>query len=185
MIRHMKTCAVARVCRLCKTPFVAAARKAFYCSVECRFWAKVDKRGPDECWPWIGSLKSNGYGQFSLEDGQRVPASRLSLAMHLGRNLERNQHACHRCDNPPCVNPAHLFLGGARANHLDCIAKGRTAKSYNRGTSNPKAKLTEDQVRYIRRLAGAGSYKEIAQQAGVPKSVAYKVITGRAWAHVT
>jgi hypothetical protein len=92
-------------------------------TTEERFWAKVDRRGPDECWPWVGSRQQDGYGQ--LWNG-----SRLEIATHIalrldGRPLEPGQYALHRCDNPPCVNPGHLIAGDARTNSHDMLAKGR------------------------------------------------------------
>lgn len=185
LVSHKGGCAIPRECRLCGAGFIAVARKAFYCTLECRFWSKVDKRGPNECWPWMGYRKYLGYGQFSLADGCRVLASRISLGFHMGRELNSAEHALHRCDNPPCVNPAHLFVGDARANHLDCLSKGRFPDSYNRGSSNPHAKLTEAGVREIRRLAGTETYEEIGRCMGVSKHAVANILSGRVWSHVT
>lgn len=184
LIQSKGSVAVPRNCRRCSKPFVAFARKAHFCSDECRFWGKVDKRGPDECWPWIGYRRRDGYGQFSLSDGGRTVASRVSLELHLGRSLETSEHVCHHCDNPPCCNPAHLFLGDPTANRLDCLAKGRSPDSYNKGRSNPNATLTEEGVREIRRLKGSGTYEEIGRKVGASKDAVGKVLTGKTWAHV-
>lgn len=73
---------------------------------EARFWAKVDKHGPDECWPWTGSTDGR-YGQFWL-NGKRVKANRLSLAMH-SQEQSANWRACHTCDNP--IRAAHQGAG--------------------------------------------------------------------------
>lgn len=91
--------------------------------VKARFWAKVDKRGPDDCWHWLGS-NDGSYGQFWLF-GKRVRATRLSLAMATGEPIDNPKLACHTCDNPPCVNPAHLWWGTMSDNIKDAIAKGR------------------------------------------------------------
>lgn len=89
---------------------------------EARFWSKVDKRGPDECWPWIGGGNKLGYGIFAYrENGETKspPAGRWLLGYLRGRPLERSEEACHRCDNPPCVNPAHLYIGTHKQNMRD------------------------------------------------------------------
>lgn len=85
-----------------------------------RFWPKVDKRGPDECWPWTGKQNTQGYGRMG-----RVIATHAALAL-VGSSRPSLAHgACHTCDNPWCVNPAHLWWGTQAENTEDCIRKGR------------------------------------------------------------
>lgn len=91
------------------------------------FWAKVKKGKPDECWEWCGSRSDKGYGVFCTK-GEHYIASRVSLQLSLGTPLPLNMQACHKCDNPPCVNPAHLFLGTNDDNIADMVAKGRHAR---------------------------------------------------------
>lgn len=89
---------------------------------ETRYWSKVDKRGPNECWPWIGGRSRLGYGIFSFrEDGEdwQQPAGRWLLGYLRGTPLEQGEEACHHCDNPPCVNPAHLYVGSHADNMRD------------------------------------------------------------------
>lgn len=88
-----------------------------------RFWAKVDRRGPEECWPWIGTIDVYGYGALS-RDGRVVKAHRMALELHSGV-IPDNHSVCHRCDNPPCCNPAHLFAASQAENLLDMYRKGR------------------------------------------------------------
>jgi len=87
-----------------------------------RFWKKVDKSG--DCWLWIsGRDRPGGYGQFSCA-GKQIRAHRYSWELHNG-SIPEGLWVLHRCDNPPCVNPAHLFIGDRKANMDDAAAKGR------------------------------------------------------------
>lgn len=94
-------------------------------TTEQRFWAKVDQRGPDECWPWKLSCDRYGYGAIR-HAGKQTGAHRVAWEMANGR-APGGMCVCHRCDNRRCCNPAHLWLGTHRDNMIDCAAKGRTA----------------------------------------------------------
>lgn len=98
--------------------------------LEKRFWSKVavGDGNPDECWEWQGSRRPNGYGLVSYE-GQAIGAHRLVWLVTTGELPPDDLHSCHTCDNPPCVNPSHLFLGTNWSNHLDAQLKGRAAPS--------------------------------------------------------
>jgi HNH endonuclease len=101
-------------------------------SLEERFWEKVDKRGPDECWEWTGGRFGPGYGALSRDrESGPAPAHRLSYEFAYGP-IHDGLHVLHRCDNPPCVNPAHLWAGTHDDNMADRHAKGRS-----RGPGNP------------------------------------------------
>lgn len=97
-------------------------------SVQARFWTKVEKRGPDDCWPWVGGTNASRRGQFNL-GGTRVYAPRISLLLNGCAPTDPADMACHTCDNPNCVNPAHLWWGSRSANMLDAAKKGRHKES--------------------------------------------------------
>lgn len=93
-----------------------------------RFWSRVDQSGGvDACWPWITGRFTNGYGCFRA-DMRNQRAHRWLLGYLRGKPLGFGEMACHHCDNPPCCNPAHLFVGTAKDNAQDMVAKGRSAQ---------------------------------------------------------
>ena len=114
-----------------------------------RFWSKVNKAGDDECWEWTGGCR-NGYGRFVLRWCQTY-AHRISWELAFGE-IPKGLCALHKCDNPPCVNPKHLFLGTKKDNTDDMIKKGRHVVLYGEETWN--CKLTDAQVVEIRRRYG-------------------------------
>lgn len=130
--------AVDRLCLHCGRSFTAASRAAKYCSRPCadvdlarrrerpvdqRFWAKLNRRGPRECWEWSGCKNENGYGQL-YANGSARGAHRVAWELMRGA-IPDGRSVLHRCDNPACCNPDHLFLGDHTANMRDMVAKGR------------------------------------------------------------
>jgi hypothetical protein len=99
-------------------------RVAHHATLAERFWAKVEKRGPDDCWEWTAVRSRAGYGRFCI-NYQTHPAGRIAWALVHDGYWPDGMLACHTCDNPPCRNPAHIFPGTLRDNQLDAMQKGR------------------------------------------------------------
>lgn len=120
-----------------------------------RFWPKVNKSGgPGACWPYTGYINQEGYGQFSLTSQRAINAHRYAYIITNGP-LEEGMKVCHKCDNPPCCNPAHLFEGTAMDNVQDMINKGRKVKGKpnpNYGESHHNHLLSSEQIDAIRDL---------------------------------
>lgn len=112
---------------------------------DARFWPKVKRS--DECWEWTGGLNNRGYGVFWITGGQRVLAHRYAFVREVGP-ISDGLDLCHRCDNPPCVNPAHLFLGTRSDNMRDMDRKGRRRSP--RGETHPHSTLSDESVAEIR-----------------------------------
>ncbi|NBV95363.1 MAG: hypothetical protein EBR90_01040 [Actinobacteria bacterium] len=142
-----------------------------------KFWAKVDRRNDDECWPWLGAPDKDGYGQiWDGNVGKMKRAHRISAELHYGKS--QGQIVIHSCDNPSCCNPAHLSYGTTLENQKDKVAKNRHAKGENQGHS----KLTEAQVEDIRRRASEG-YRALCAEFKLAPSTVYRIWHGQAWKH--
>lgn len=150
-----------------------------------RFWSHVDKRGPDDCWPWIGA-NVRGYGYFqtgSLSRGTAKTWRAPRVAVSLDGRPPGDAVVMHRCDNPPCCNPAHLELGTHRDNARDKVAKGRSGRSP--GAANGCAKLTDADAAEILRLRRAGvSGRAVAKQFGVSDATVCNIFRGKRWTHL-
>lgn len=156
--------------------------------VVARFEPKVDRSGgPTACWPWRAGRTPKGYGRLKV-DGRQVAAHRLAFIIANGP-IPSGKFVCHACDNPPCCNPAHLWLGSPRDNVRDCMAKGRLNPKGNpfcRGELHHRATLDAKAVRAIRESYAAGgvSMRRLAALHGVSYFCVHSVVTGRTWAHV-
>lgn len=153
-----------------------------------RFNAKVNRAAPGGCWLWTGATSRNGYGK--IWDGKRnVAAHRAAFEMFVGP-IGRDLWVCHSCDNPPCVNPAHLFLGTRRDNVDDMVRKGRWylgGAVRTKGERINLAKLTASAVVEIRSRCGAGLRGEavrLSRKFGVAPNTIRDVVRGRTWKHV-
>lgn len=145
---------------------------------EARFWSSVEKGCPLDCWEWRGWTDKDGYGRFSIR-GRKYGAHRVAFELTYGY---RPPVVMHRCDNPACCNPSHLAGGTQRDNVADRDRKDRQAK----GSRNGRSKLTEEQVRRIKRELRRGEMPqaELARRHGVHNTVIRDIERGKTWGHV-
>lgn len=152
--------------------------------LETKFWSRVDKSGgPDACWLWTGGrFQSGGYGLVSNWPHSPLRANRVSYELHYGP-IPEGLVICHKCDNPPCVNPAHLFAGTHKDNMQDCKAKGRSRITHHSGETHYHTDLTQDQVDEMRELYNVKGLRpfEIASQFGIKYSRCYLILRGYNW----
>lgn len=158
---------------LTKNGFQRGPRFGF--SVEDRFWEKVNKSEVG-CWEWIGvKSKKFGYGVFYVEPTRpTVNAHRFSWELHHGE-IPDSMNVCHKCDNPKCVRPDHLFLGTYLDNNRDMVSKER----------HGRMKFTHEQVERIRALyerhKDVLGHRRIADWFGVSKATISHMLSGRNW----
>ncbi len=147
-----------------------------------RFWAKVDKSGGDDaCWKWIGGKANKGYGAFRM-GGKQMNASRATWLIVYG-HINDGLQVCHHCDNPPCCNPKHLFLGTPKDNSQDMSRKGRFVVPGLRGEQVVTHKLTNEQVHEMRQRYANGemTYRMIVKEYGISQTQVGRIINGEAW----
>lgn len=143
------------------------------------FWRYATAGDPNTCWVWEKAPSGFGYGVVCFRQA-KLPAHRVSYELHHGP-IPDGMLVCHRCDNPACVNPAHLFLGTDADNFADMNAKGRRAH----GERSSSAKLTEQDVIEIREMRKFGLlYKEIAVLYGVDRETIGSIVRMDTWKHV-
>lgn len=147
-----------------------------------RFWEKVDRRGADDCWEWTAARNEHGYGVMrpvGRRSGPTVKAHRVSLMLaDVGIDGLVIRHSC---DNPPCVNPAHLSVGTKADNSADMVSRDRHA----RGSRSGASKLHERQVLEIRARAASGElHRLIAADYGVSRVTITNIVTRHTWRHL-
>lgn len=177
-----------------------------------RFWNRVNKRGPvprhapglGRCWVWDRGCTAGGYGRLHV-NGEEVYAHRLSWTMAYGAIPADKPCVCHHCDNPACVRPSHLWVGTKGDNLRDMAAKGRSGATVHperypkgdqhpsrlhpetrlRGESNGNSRLSEADVREIRKRSNMGEIQgSIAAAVGVHQRTIGRIVRGETWKHV-
>ena len=150
-------------------------------SVLARFWSNVSVGTSGECWPWKASLDKNGYGKFSVKLIS-IPSHRMCAALS-GIRFSQSDCICHRCDNPSCCNPHHLFCGSHKDNAVDRDRKHRGCH----GERHHGSVLTCDLVRSMRGLERTSrdrALKEFAGRFGLKYECVWRAATGRTWKHL-
>lgn len=175
---------------------------------EERFWASVQKT--DGCWLWTGPRDKDGYGIFHV-DGKNIKAHRYSYELHRGP-IPEGLWGLHKCDNPPCVRPDHLYAGTHIDNVNDAVERGRVptgdrngsrihpekrprgdqhwarqvSQMPTRGAANGRAKISESDVRKIRSLYATGKYSQsrLGEMFGLTQSGVGSIVNRRAWNHI-
>ena len=204
-------------CSHCGANYLRTKGMRRQCSRACLFWSKVDRNGPTPehvhelgaCWVWTAMLVG-GYGRLKV-GRTHVGAHRVAWELTVGP-IDEGACVCHRCDNPRCVNPAHLFIGAQVDNIADMVAKGRQRgaagernmlhahperasrgerhRAIMRGVSakgerNSGAKLTEDEVRQIRHLCALGASRAaVATAFDVSRCQVNRIVQRVAWSHM-
>lgn len=151
---------------------------------EARFWSRVRKSGPDECWEWTACRYTTGYGAIT-KNGRNLHGHRLAWQYTFGP-IPPGLFVCHRCDNKGCCNPAHLFIGTCLENTRDMIRKGRARHDNNRkGERHYKARLTEADVREIISLKNSGlGAKVLGVRFGVSAANIGSIWGNHIWRHI-
>jgi len=168
-----------KICRECKQPFTTTARQHIFCSDLCSFMSKCERDPTGGCWNWTAGLRTGGYGQMRF-CGKSLGAHKASYLLFKGR-VPVGLVVCHKCDNPKCVNPSHLFLGSPQDNSSDMVDKGRSTK----GESHGNAKLSDVEVAGILALRSGGeSLTKIAEKYQVSKKTILNISQGKSWSHI-
>jgi hypothetical protein len=152
-----------------------------------RFLSKVIIAQDDQCWLWVGSKNTDGYGGFTLNK-KNTGSHRASYIIYVG-DIPKGMSVLHKCDVRNCVNPKHLFLGTQLDNVRDMFTKGRREKvtkgAFKKGVEHPRSKINDDIVREIRKLKkGRGVFTEFAKKHGISRTLVGYIYHGRAWQHV-
>lgn len=186
------------VCAHCGATFRCFSHKQKFCSEECAFLGRIKKNEKTGCIEWQGNINNSGYGVICVKRyGKRkiVSTHRYSWEREHGA-INDNLCVCHKCDNPKCVNVDHLFLGTRYDNNHDRSLKKRSGKRFfteedrykysciNRGENNNASKLTEDQVKTIKRMRGKYTRVEIAKMFNVSLSCIKDIFGGKTWTYL-
>jgi hypothetical protein len=184
---------IAKSASTVKSKSKSTERKFFStkCTLE-RFLLYISNSNhPNGCWIWEGIFSHNGYGRFRLTGGKRIPASRFSYELFRGEIPEKLL-VLHTCDNPPCVNPEHLWVGTIKENMQDMAKKGRSYFQTHadkilrrKGINHPRSKLTDKIVIEMRQLSKSGmTNRALGIKFNISEYTVSGIILGKEWKHV-
>jgi hypothetical protein len=152
--------------------------------LEERFMARVSPEPNTGCWLWTGGVQRRGYGAVAVSHGDVRPAHRVAYLLFRGP-IAAGMDVCHSCDNPPCVNPAHLWIGTRSENIRDMDRKGRRPPVLSAGVRNGRALIDETCAREIIAALAAGEPPlVVARRLGVSPHITRGISRGRAWRHL-
>lgn len=170
-----------RFCKYCNKIFHTTYPQDYFCSISCRFWSKVNKKSINDCWIWKSYCNKFGYGSFYIKE-QFYRAHRIAYSLKYGK-IPKGIFVLHRCDNPSCVNPNHLFLGTQSDNMRDASQKSHFP--LRKGIKNSRAKLTENDIKKIRQLLEQGMFqKDIGNLFGITQGMIGFIKRGLSWNHI-
>lgn len=149
------------------------------------FYVRVLKHPGRGCWEWTGPKNNKGYGMaYVRELGRRMSAHRASFTLSNGE-IPDGLWVLHKCDNPACVKPSHLFLGTPKDNVKDMFDKGRAVCTGSKGAANPNALMTDEQVTSIRKDYVSGvPLDAICARYGITRTIMHDYTGGRSWPHL-
>lgn len=148
--------------------------------IEERIKEYIDKSG--KCWVWTKDKYNYGYGKISIGEGKQMRAHRFMYIKEFG-DIPESMNVLHKCDNPSCVNPNHLYLGTQKDNVVDMMSKNRGGYKKFCGESHHNSKLTRKEVNEIKTLWNSGKLfqKDIANKFGISQQVVSKIVNNKAW----
>ena len=155
-------------------------------TLEDRFWSKVLKGKADDCWNWEAGRTPRGYGSFAIGrrriDRRMISAHRQAYQLAIGP-IPQGHYVCHSCDNPPCCNPGHLFVGTQHDNMRDMLTKGRGKKTTGAGELVGTARLTWPQVVAIRQIYKGGevTQSQLGERFRVADTTISRITSGKGW----
>ena len=149
-------------------------------NIEERLNKYVDKT--NTCWNWTRDVYNYGYGKLSIGRGKQTRAHRYVYIKQFGE-IPEGMNVLHKCDNPRCVNPSHLFLGTQKDNVIDMMSRGRGGYKTFFGENHANSKLTMEKASEIRDMYKTGRYfqREIGERFGISQAVVSKIIMGTSW----